>query len=102
MEIIKKIENKIITEYGRNTLNLIQSETAFTKAIEKAIRDIESERRPSYQLITNKSAFNSAYYKSITVDVSKVQEQIRKELVHQLYTKNMITESEYKKICPTP
>ena len=102
MDIIQKIENKIIDKHGYNTLTLVQSEKRLKKAIEDAIFDIEwDEGGKNRQLITNKSAFNGAYYQSITVDVAKVQEQIKSELVNQLYTRNLITESEYRKVCPT-
>ena len=102
MDIIKQIENKIIDAYGRDVLTIIQSEKQLKKAIEQAISDINwDERGNKRQLITNPSAFNDAYYQSITVDVAKVQEQIKTELVNQLYTRNLITESEYKMVCPT-
>lgn len=102
MDIIKQIENRIIDQYGRDVLTIIQSEKQLKKAIEQAISDINwDERGKKRQLITNPSAFNGAYYQSITVDVAKVQEQIKTELVKQLYTRNLITESEYKKVCPT-
>lgn len=100
MDIIKKIENRIIDQYGRDVLTIIQSDKQLKRVIEKAISDIEwDERGRNRQLITNTSAFNAGYYKSITVDVAKVQEQIKGELVNQLYTRNLITESEYKKVC---
>lgn len=102
MDIIKKIENRIIAQYGRDVLTIIQSDKQLKKAIETAISDIEWDERGKYrQLITNATAFNNAYYQSINVDIAKVQAQIKKELVNQLYTRNIITESEYKKACPT-
>ena len=102
MDIIQKIENRIIEKYGYDTLTLLQSDKRLKKAIEDAIFDIEwDEGGKNRQLITNKSAFNGAYYQSITADVVKVQEQIKTELVSQLYTRNIITESEYKEICHT-
>ena len=102
MDIIQKIENRIFDKYGCDTLTLIQSDKRLKKAIEDAILDIEwDEGGKNRQLITNKSAFNGVYYQSITVDVAKVQEQIKTELVNQLYTRNIITESEYKKLCHT-
>ena len=100
MDIIKKIENRIIDQYGRDVLTIILSDKQLKRVIEETISNIEwDERGRNRQLITNTSAFNAAYYQSITVDVAKVQEQIKGELVNQLYTRNMITESEYKKVC---
>ena len=102
MDIIKTIENRIIDKYGRDVLTIIQSEKQLKKVIENTISDIEwDERGKKRQLITNQSAFNGVYYQSITVDVAKVQKQIKEELVNQLYTRNLITESEYRKVCPT-
>ena len=102
MDIIQKIEKKLIDNHGLGVLAIIQSDLQLRKAIEQAISDIEwDERGKNRQLITNPSAFNDAYYQSITVDVEKVQDQIKTEVVTQLYTRNLISESEFRKICPT-
>lgn len=102
MDIIQKIEKKLIDNHGLGVLAIIQSDVQLKKAIEQAIFDIEwDERGKNRQLITNPSAFNGAYYQSITVDVEKVQDQIKTEVVTQLYTRNLISESEFRKICPT-
>ncbi len=100
MNITQKIVNKIVSKYNRNALELLQSEKKLKNAIEDAISDIQFEER-GISVFTSTSAFNSAYYQSIKVDVQKVQEQIAAEVVNQLYIQNLITEREYKEICRT-
>ena len=100
MNINQRIAIKIVNKYGHDVLELIQSEKKLNNAIENAISDIHFEER-GISVFTSTSAFNSAYYQSITVDVEKEHKAIKDEIINQLYIRNIITESEYKKICRT-
>lgn len=101
MNIIQKIANKLIAAYGRDGVQLMKTDLDFRKAIQKAIDELERERPVRIGMIENKSAFNSSYYQSISINVEQAKEQIKEELIKQLYYKNIITEDEYKDLCHT-
>lgn len=98
MEIIQKISKYIVDTYELNTLTFLDTEEDLTVIIEKAYSYV-SIGGPS--LITNQTAFERGYYKDMKPDLKKLQEQIRAEILSQMYCKNLITESEYKKACHT-
>ena len=98
MEIIQKISKYIVDTYELNTLTFLHTEEDLAYIIENAYSYV-SIGGPS--LITNQSAFERGYYKDMKPDLRKLQEQIRTEILSQMYTKNLITESEYKKACHT-
>ena len=98
MDLIKKISNYIVNRYGENVLLFIDSDKDLAEIIDTAYFYV-SGGGPS--LITNKSAFQSGYYQDMKPDLKKLQEQIKAEIYSQMYSKNLITESEYKKVCHT-
>ena len=98
MEIIQKISKYIVDTYDVNVLTFIDTKEDLAIVIERAYSHV-SIGGPS--LITNQSAFERKYYQDMKPDLKKLQEQIRTEILSQMYTKNLITESEYKKACHT-
>lgn len=98
MEIIQKISRYIVDTYDLNTLIILETDEDLAKVIEQAYLCV-STGGPS--LITNQSAFQSGYYQDMKPDLKKLQEQIKAEILSQMYCKNLITESEYKKACHT-
>lgn len=98
MEIIQKISRYIVDTYDVNVLTFIDTKEDLAIVIERAYSHV-SIGGPS--LITNQSAFERKYYQDMKPDLKKLQEQIRTEILSQMYTKNLITESEYKKACHT-
>lgn len=98
MNIIQKISRYIVETYDLNTLIILETEEDLANVIEQAYLYV-STGGPS--LITNQSAFKSGYYQDMKPDLKKLQEQIKEEIYSQMYIKNLITESEYKKVCHT-
>lgn len=96
MDIIQKISSYIVDTYGLNTLIFLETDRDLAVVIKQAYIDV-SIGGPS--LITNQSAFKSGYYQSNTPDLAKLQEKIKVEILNQMYNKNLISESEYKKAC---
>lgn len=101
MDIIRDICNTLIDRVGRKAYLIFTNEAAFLALAEMCIKKMDEERSVPKQLITNPGAFNSIYYKENTPDMGKVQQALKKELANQLYQRNLITESEFKKVWPT-
>ena len=98
MSIVYKISDYIVSRYVEHTLQFLDSDKDLAEAIDLAYFYV-SGGGPS--LITNQSAFKSGYYQDMKPDLKKLQEEIKAEILSQMYTKNLITESEYKKACHT-
>lgn len=98
MEIIQKISKYIVDTYELNTLTFLDTEEDLAIVIERAYSHV-SIGGPS--LITNQSMFERKYYQDMKPNLKELQEQIRNEILSQMYCKNLITESEYKKACHT-
>ena len=96
MDLIREISRYIIDSYGLNTILVLETDKDLAIAIEQAYLSL-STGGPS--LITNTSAFESGYYQDNTPDLAKLQEKIKTEILTQMYNKNLLTESEYKKAC---
>jgi hypothetical protein len=101
METINTFCNTLVDKVGRQAYLLLIDDAKLHALAELCLKQIEDERSVPKQLITNPGAFNSAYYQNNTPDLGKVQEELKKTLANQLYIRNLITESEYKKVWPT-
>lgn len=101
MKIIQDICSKLIAKGGHKAYLVIFDEVQFETLAQHCYSKILDERGSNRQLITNPGTFTEAYYKDNIPDIAKVRELLKSELANQLYQRNLITESEYKKVWPT-
>lgn len=105
MNYAKEIAARLYVEYKRHIIvHICEPDPSYLlEESSRVARKIERELNPYSPTggikMMSLHSFESAYYQKISIDVSKIQNEIRKELCEQLYTHREISEREYHELC---